>query len=145
MQTLSDFAHGLLTHEELIIDEVSMTVVAGFDHEQFSKKRAPSSLYYDADLSDYNALLHKLIKVRQMRKSRNLLLTVLHAVARQHGWRTRKTGVKILFNCFGTKRIIEGEEKDPEAGHLGSMCPFETTFKVKTKSVELEITLFGNQ
>ena len=53
MQTISNFAHGLLTHEELIIDAVTMTVVASFDHELFSKKCSPSSLYYDANLSDY--------------------------------------------------------------------------------------------
>ena len=75
MQTLPDFAHGLLTHETLIIDEVRMTVVAGFDHEQISKKCVPSSLYYDADLSDYNVLLPELINVGQMWKSRDLLLT----------------------------------------------------------------------
>ena len=125
MQTLTDLAYGLLTHEDLIIDEVRMTVVAGFDHEQFSKKCMPSSLYCDADLfnlSDYNALLPELIKVGQMWKSRNLLLNVLDAVAKQHGWRTRKTGVKMLSNCFGMKRIIEGKEKDLEAGHLGSIA-----------------------
>ena len=105
MQTLSDFAHGLLTHEELIIDEVSMTVVAGFDHEQFSKKCSPSSLYYDANLSDYDALLPRLINVGQMWKSHDLLLSVLNAVAKQHGWKTQKNGVKIICNRFGTKRI----------------------------------------
>ena len=52
MQTLTEFAHGLLTHEDLIIDEVHITVVAGFDNAQFSKRCVPLSLYYDADLSD---------------------------------------------------------------------------------------------
>ena len=131
MQTISNFAHGLLTHEELIIDAVSMTVVTSFDHELFSKKCSPSSLYYDANLSDYNALLPELINVGQVLKSRDLLLSVLNAVAKQHGWKTQKNGVKIICNRFGTKRIREGKEKDLQAGHLGSWCPFEITFKAK--------------
>ena len=131
MQTLTDFEHGLLTHEDLITDEVRMTVVAGFDHEQFSKRCVPPSLYYDADLSDGNALLTKLITVGQIWKSRDLLLTVLNTFAKQHGWKTRKTGAKIFCNRFGMKRAREGKEKEQEAGHLGSMCPFETIFKPK--------------
>ena len=58
---LLQFAHGLLTHEELIIDGVNTALVSGFDQSEFANKCVSSSPYYDADLSDCDALTSKLI------------------------------------------------------------------------------------
>ena len=113
MTTLSNFAHGLLTQEDLIIDGVNTTLVSGFDQSEFSKKSVPSSLYYDVDLSYCNVLPFTLIQVEHTWSSWELLLGVPDALAEQQGWKIKK-------KLDAKQCVISLAERDKQV--IGTTC-----------------------
>jgi hypothetical protein len=74
-----------VSHKDITTQKSTHSVISELNYELLADKYVLSSLNYDSDLANFEVFCSESIRIHKMWSSRDILVSVLHAIAKQHG------------------------------------------------------------